>query len=132
MGKREEAITGKIKVLKKNKEAISQEDLHGKYANAYRRLQDSIKDEIRGFILEELAGIKADPGSATIIFQALEKAYVEGGYSKRIGQAAFRDMNAAKTLQIAAEARRAFMDSLRLLEDEAPGTLAFKGKDGAA
>ena len=85
MGKREEAIAGKIKVLKKNKETIPQEELHGKYADAYRRLQDSIKDDIRGFILEELAGIKADPGSAAIIFHALEKAYVEGGYSNRAG-----------------------------------------------
>ena len=102
----EETLTGLIEKLKRNREKVPLDVLKTKYAAAYNQLCDSIKAELKYIALQFppwLTGRKIRQDYIDEIIELFNRLYQEGGYSKKLGRAAFKDMDPAAAIRIAKE-----------------------------
>lgn len=102
----EETLTGLIEKYRRNREAVPIGVLKTKYAVAYNKLCDSIKDGLKYIALQFppwITGRQIRVEYAGEIIELFNRLYAEGGYSKKLGRAAFKDMNPAEAIRIANE-----------------------------
>ena len=102
----EETLTGLIEKYRRNREAVPIDVLKTKYAVAYNKLCDSIKDELKYIALQFppwITGRQIRVEYADEIIELFNRLYAEGEYSKKLGRAAFKDMNPAEAIRIAAD-----------------------------
>lgn len=102
----EEHLKEMIAKLKVNREKVPIEILKTKYAEPYNKLCEGIKAELKHIALQfppwiEGRQIKAEYGEE--IEKLTEELYAAGGYSKKLGAAAFKNYDAGEAIRIAGQ-----------------------------
>ena len=102
----EETLTGLIDKLRRNREKVPLDVLKTKYAAAYSQLCDSIKEELKRMAVRWpswLEGRKIRKDYIDEMIDLFNRLYDEGGYSKKLGRAAFKNMDPAEAIRITNE-----------------------------
>lgn len=102
-------FAGTFEKYKKNKTLVSPEDLKGKYRVPFEKLKAQLREELTAYLkaysMEGLVLVQDDLGYLESFLAAVNRIYSESGMGKRIGQAAFKDIDIEKVKQLAGELR---------------------------
>lgn len=106
--KRQQELEVMLEKLRKNREKVPLDILKTRYAAAYNRLVEGIKDLLFDLYFPQPDWFLSSPHRKEHekrVLPLLLKAWENGGYSKRIGRAAFQEFNADKAAFLCQQAR---------------------------
>lgn len=90
----------------KNKTLVPKSELEGKYKKAYEKLKNQLEDDIRRYMTAVVFdGIKLATSDYGMFINKFNSLYEQKGYSRRIGTAAFKDLNLQAIQNIVSELR---------------------------
>lgn len=108
-------LNGLLEKLKRNKEKIPLETLKTRYKAAYEKLAADIKTEAEAVFLpaamtfpDWIDKSRINEKYVRQIAEAFNRAYADGGYARRIGQALYKRYSTRELLQLAAEFNKTF------------------------
>ena len=111
----EETLTALIEKYRKNRENVPLETLKTKYAVPYNKLIEDIKAELKSIAVQFppwLEGRKIRKEYTEEICEIFNRLYEAGGYSKKLGTAAFKNRDAPEAIRIANEIAAAFQQEV--------------------
>ena len=106
-------ILEKVAVLlekyKKNKTLVPPEELAGKYKVPFeklkRQLADELSDYLKAYSLQWLTLAEDNEGYFTDFIEMVNQLFIESGMGKRVGRAAFKEIDLEHIKQLAEEVR---------------------------
>ena len=111
----EETLTALIEKYRKNRENVPLETLKTKYAVPYNKLIEDIKAELKSIAVQFppwLNGRKIRKEYTEEICEIFNRLYEAGGYSKKLGTAAFKNWDAPEAIRIANEIAATFQQEV--------------------
>ena len=96
-----------LEKYRKNKTLVSSEDLAGKYKIPYEKLREQLREELADYVracaLNDLVLVRDEHFKA--FSEAVSRIWKEGNFGKRIGEAAFKNMDLEKIKLVADDFR---------------------------